>query len=322
MSKGHSLIRFDKFMEKALYDPTGGYYARRITGVGRSGDFTTAPTLSRVTGRAVAAWAAAAMKECSTFHLVEIGPGEGRLSESIMEHLPWTTRLRTKLHLIETSAPLEEIQRKRLGKRAVWHKTPVEAMQACGGKAVLFSNELVDAFPVRCFQKMEEGWRELSIQMGPPVREQFLPPSSLPDSSSFAVDHPLGQRIEVHESYHEWLSSWMPLWKTGRILTIDYGAEAGSLYHRRPHGTLRAYLMQQRLEGMAVYENPGRQDLTADVNFTDLRQWSRKWASEGDLRSFGGFLYPYLDPENPADAYLADGNGAGGAFLVLDQKRL
>lgn len=135
------------------------------------------------------------------------------------------------------------------------------------------------------------------------------------------VAHPPGQRIEVHESYHQWLADWMPGWKTGRMLTIDYGAEAAALYHRRPRGSLRAYLLQQRLEGPAVYGNPGRQDITADVNFTDLREWTREWLDEGTLLPFGKFLEPFLNPENPADAYLADPEGPGGAFLVLDQKR-
>jgi SAM-dependent MidA family methyltransferase len=321
MSGNQPPIRFDRFMARALHDPKTGYYARRITGVGRGGDFTTAPTLSKVTGKAVAAWAAAAMKECGTFHLVEIGPGEGRLAVAVLEHLPWFTRLRTRLHLVETSPPLAEIQRTLLGSRATWHRTPAEAMQACGGKAVVFSNELVDAFPVRCFQKTENGWKELAVRLGPPVEEVLLEVDDLPFSSSFAVAHPPGQRIEVHESYHQWLEEWMPLWKVGRMLTIDYGAEAAALYHRRPGGSVRAYLLQQRLEGAAVYENPGRQDLTADVNFTDLRNRGREWFKDNTLRSFGQFLGPFLDPNNPADAYLADINGPGGSFLVLDQKR-
>ncbi len=321
MSGNQPLLRFDRFMDRALHDPETGYYSRRITGVGRGGDFTTAPTLSRVTGKAVAVWAAAAMKACGTFNLIEIGPGEGRLAAAVLEHLPWFTRLRTKLHLVETSRPLAEIQRKLLGNRATWHRTPAEALEACGGKAVIYSNELVDAFPVQRFQKTESGWQELAVRLGPPVEEVLLDVAVLPLSSSFVGGHPTGQRIEVHESYHEWLVGWMPLWKAGRMLTIDYGAEAAELYHRRPRGSVRAYLLHQRLEGLAVYGNPGRQDITADVNFTDLRDWSRAWTHESTLRTFGEFLGPFLDPGNPADAYLADPSGPGGAFLVLDQGR-
>ena len=85
------------------------------------------------------------------------------------------------------------------------------------------------------------------------------------------------------------------------MLTIDYGGAAEDIYHRRPRGTIRAYLLQHRLEGPAVYENPGRQDLTADVNFTDLIEWSGDWAASGVLKSLGEFIAPFLDPANPAD---------------------
>ncbi len=314
------VTRFDHFMDRALHDPESGYYARRITGVGRRGDFTTAPTLSGVTGRAIAAWAAAALKETGTRHLIEIGPGEGKLAAAVLEHLPWLTRLRLKLHLVETSAPLAEIQRGTLGGRAEWHRNPAEALSACGGNAVIFSNELVDAFPVRRFQKTHEGWYETGIRRNP-LEEVLLDPTPLPVSSSFAIHHPPNQRIEVHESYRQWLDGWLPLWKAGRMLTIDYGSTADRLYHRRPQGSLRSYLFQQRLEGLSIYENPGRQDITADVNFTDLIDWSGTWAASSDLRTFAEFIRPHLDPANPADAYLADEEGPGAAFLVLDQKR-
>ena len=56
-----SPIAFEEFMRRALYDPVRGYYSRRITGVGKRGDFTTAPMLSEAPARAIAAWAARAM---------------------------------------------------------------------------------------------------------------------------------------------------------------------------------------------------------------------------------------------------------------------
>jgi hypothetical protein len=45
---------------------------------------------------------------------------------------------------------------------------------------------------------------------------------------------------------------------------------------------LRAYRDQNRLTGGSVYELPGRQDITADVNFDDLQHWARElgWKCE------------------------------------------
>ena len=312
MFEVHTPISFEQFMARALHDPQHGYYARRITAVGRRGDFTTAPMLSDAPACAIAAWACKALRETGCRHLIEIGPGEGTLAAAVRRHLPWHVRWKTRLHLVETSGPLVARQRELLGKRANWHSGMSDALTACGGRAVIFSNELVDAFPVRRFQKTSAGWQELAVCFDPQRRahESLLPPAPLPDSSGFLASHPIGQWIEVHDSYHRYLAAWLPSWKSGRLLTIDYGATAANLYHRRPAGSIRGYLFQQRLEGPAIYENPGRQDLTADVNFTDLQNWSQPWVSEQNLMSFAEFLHgPADDP------------GVGGAFLVLDQKR-
>lgn len=316
------LVRFDDFMRHALHDPERGYYARRITGIGGGrSDFTTAPQMTSVLARAVAAWAAKALRETGCRDLIEIGPGSGALAVAVRRHLPWALRWRTRLHLVETSAPLVRLQRQALGRRARWHAHPCAALRACGGRAVIFSNELVDAFPVRRFKLTGAGWRELALELNPPrpPREILLGEAPLPPSSSFHQPHAPGQWIEVHDSYREWLAEWLPEWRAGRLLTVDYGAAAATLYHRRPRGTLRGYLLQQRVEGADCYLNPGRQDLTADVNFTDLADWAAPWADTVALRPLDGFLRPFADPASAADQALLDPAGAGGAFLVLEQ---
>ena len=313
-------ITFEEFMARALHDPQHGYYARRISGVGRRGDFTTAPMFSQAPAAAIADWAAKALKMTGCRDLIEIGPGEGDLAAGVLLNLPWKLRWKTRLHLVETSIPLAARQRELLGKRATYHTRIQDVLNNCGGKAVIYSNELVDAFPVRKFQKTTAGWQELAVHFDERKRahESRLAPASLPDSAGFLDHHPLGQWIEVHDSYRRFLTDWLPHWNAGRLLTIDYGATTESLYHRKPRGSIRGYLHQQRLEGPAIYENPGRQDLTADVNFTDLMNWSQPWVSEQRLSTFGEFLQA---PRNLDDSLLADPLGAGGAFLVLDQKR-
>ncbi len=308
-------------MRQALHDPVSGYYARRIKGIGHCGDFTTAPMLSDSLACAISAWAARAMKETGCRDLIEIGPGEGFLSAAVLRDMLWRQRWKTRLHLVETSAPLAEIQKKQLGRSATWHDCPARALAACGGKAVIFSNELVDAFPVRLFEKSNRGWHEVAVSWkAGRASESLMELAPLPPSSGFSEIHPVGQRIEVHASYREWLLNWLPHWKAGRLLTIDYGAEAETLYRRRPRGTLRGYLLQQRMEGLEIYQNPGRQDLTADVNFTDLVDWSAPWLSENKLQSLAAFLRGFHDPRHPADRALCDENDAGGAFSVLDQR--
>jgi SAM-dependent MidA family methyltransferase len=100
------------------------------------------------------------------------------------------------------------------------------------------------------------------------------------------------------------------------------------LYRGRWSGTLRGYLRQQRLHGGALWQNFGRQDLTADVNFTDLIRWGERLGltttrletqSELLLR-----LVPALAIRARFDrriAFLLDRWGAGSAYRVLEQTR-
>src|SRR5688572_24806923 len=177
--QAHGPLRFDRFMDLALHDPERGYYARRIRGVGKGGDFTTTPMLTPVLGKAVSAWAKAALKESGCRDLIELGPGEGALAEAVMNAFPWWSKPR--LHLVERSVPLREKQAARLGKRVTWHETIESALDACGGKACLYSNEFADAFPVRRFRREESSWSELFLE----PEQSWRPCDDLPESSVF-----------------------------------------------------------------------------------------------------------------------------------------
>lgn len=306
-----SPISVEEFMRSALYDSRHGYYARRISGIGARGDFTTAPMLSGAPAAAIARWAMCALRETGCRDLIEIGPGEGLLMRQIISRFPWFRKIRTRFHLVETSTPLREKQRALLGKRVTWHHHPAAALNACGGRAVIFSNELVDAFPVRVFRKVGPSWHEVFVAAGP---REILRPAPLPDSTSHQIPAPAGQQIEIHESYRTWQQSWLPLWQHGKLLTIDYGATAEQLYHRRPHGTLRSYFMHQTGTGLEIYQNPGRRDLTADVNFSDLIRWGESAGLASRLVDFSTFLTEHQSP--PPTAWR---DGVGTAFLVLEQ---
>lgn len=290
---------FEQFMQRCLHDPQRGYYAKNIHTIGSRGDFTTAPQLSEAPAKAIAAWATQAMRYHQTRNLIEIGPGMGTLSKQVLHHLPLTLRFTTKLHLVDSSPTLLTHQKNILEKRASFHPTIHQALKSCDGKAVIFSNELVDAFPVRLFQKTQTDWKEIALNhFDKQTHEILIDPPTLPKSSIFNGNFPLGQRVEVHESYQKWLHSWLPLWHRGEILTIDYGDIAENLYHRRPQGSLRGYLLQHKIEGPAIYQNPGLQDLTTDVNFTDLIEWGKPFLQHETPQNFSDFIHPFTQPQD------------------------
>jgi SAM-dependent MidA family methyltransferase len=138
------------------------------------------------------------------------------------------------------------------------------------------------------FRKDADAWTELHLQVvDGKLTEAFLPPQRpLPDSRIFENAWADGQRIEVFASVRDWMKELSNAWREGAMLSIDYGGTTGEIYDRRPQGTLRAYRGQQRLTSAEVYELPGRQDITADVNFDDLQRWVRDFGWEaGGIKS-------------------------------------
>ncbi len=308
-------IPFERFMREALYHPAFGYYSARIRGVGRAGDFSTWPALDRMPARAIAAW----LRRARPRHIIEVGAGSGQMAADVLGGLGWLGRVRATYHIVEVSAPLRVKQQELLGRRAVWHDDMGAALRAAGGRASIISNELPDAFPCRVFVRESESWRELAVRLeGGGVREVLVPCERLPRSSAFGHEFPEGSRIEVAESYHQWLGSWAGEWKGGRMLTIDYGGEMPELYRRRPAGTIRAYARQQRLTGSDVYGAFGQRDITCDVNFTDLRDRGESlgWTTRS-LGSLGRFIESQL----PGTILPEGFQDAAAAFQVLIQDR-
>ena len=322
-SADKNVCRFDHFMQHALHDPSIGYYTRNIQTVGASGDFSTTATLSNLLGKAIAHHAIKWQQQFKTpLNLIEIGGGDGSLANSVIQSLPLVKRWKCNYHLVESSFTLTKKQQesKKLSKKITWHSDMQSALENCHGVAFIFSNELVDAFPVRIFQHTNNSstWKELHIDG---LNEILCEADHLPESSSFITyKHSPQQRIEVHESYHEWLISWRKYWKQGQMLTVDYGDIHPNIYYRMPKGTLRAYSHHQHITGKAVYQNPGKQDITTDVNFTDLIQWGDKLNLKTlSLISQNELLTPFAT-DKPEDQFLIHPDGAGSAFKALLQQ--
>ena len=334
MADNGKAISVESFMREALYHPHHGYYSRRVRTVGRTGDFSTSATLHWSLGRAIAAWAAHHRRSVTrggAWHLIELGGGTGELAAEVQRSLGWWNRVGLRHHLVEVSDGLRAEQQRRLaGQRSVrWHPDMRRALAAADGNALVYSNEFVDAFP--CVQlardPVSDRWHEVGVAWAAEsggIVEVLQPWDGAPDEAWPRV---AGQRVEIHAAYRVWLEEWVARWKAGRMLTIDYGDTPPGLYYRQPRGTLRAYCRHQRFTGLEVYRRFGQQDLTADVNFADLRRWGevlglvtegygtqadflRRWLSPRDLRR---------EEREPALAFLLNAGGAGGAFKVLEQ---
>ena len=269
---------FRDFMWRALYHPERGYYSRRIATVGARGDFSTSASLNPALPRAIAQWIIHEARTTGVTDVIEVGGGDGSLMEATRSHLGFWHRFKLRFHFVEVSASLQTLQKARLANCNIrWHTTLPEALALTNGRALIYHNELMDAFPVELVQydSVSRTWNTISIiWSGESAHESLEAP--LPDITPFSVlnTHPrASQRAEIGTDLYAWFKEWLPLWREGSMLGIDYGEEIQQLYHRRPKGTLRGYILQQRVEGPSIYLNVGRQDLTADVNFTDILEW-------------------------------------------------
>lgn len=279
-------IPFERFMQEALYHPDFGYYTANIRDVGTRGDFSTSATLGDELGTAVAAWIENRIREFGwdrgwkRIPVIEVGAGNGSLAKAVLRKLNWKLRWRLDYMIHETSPVLRHRQKNMLRWQGVrWITSPSKALIESKGEALIFSNELVDAFPCRIFEKYRDGWDEIGIRIsdnGSLSETRFSPITPFPDLDHFSP-LPEGQRVEVHESYRAWLDEWRLFWKKGELLTVDYGDTFENLYSRRASGSIRGYWNHERITGSQIYARFGKQDLTADVNFSDLMQWGKEF---------------------------------------------
>ncbi len=329
-------LRFDRFMELALYHPVHGYYSRNVATVGSKGDFSTTATLSGALAEAIAAWIkqeARALK-LRSLTVVELGAGSGEMASGILRRFPPFSEI--DYRIVELSGPLKEEQQRRLSNRRMrrpsflrrvsfprWFSS-VQAALKDQGEALVFSNEFVDAFPCRRFAKQGGIWFEVFLLFDSGVwREELHSVKDLPESVSFHETFVSGQFIEVHEVYHTWLRELSSVLQKGALLTIDYGGNPVEIFGATPMGTIRAYHRHQRFTGREIYLRAGHQDLTADVNFADLQRWGLDFG----FRTIGYFsqakflrTWGRRALSDERGRFVTDPSGAGSAFRVLHQR--
>ena len=145
-------IGFDRFMAMALYAPGLGYYANALPkfgllpeGVdGEGSDFATAPEISPLFGRALAAQVADALAATGTDEVWEFGAGSGALAHQMLDTLGEAVRRYT---IVDLSGTLRARQQARLapfGERVRWVDELPAALQG-----VVVGNEVLDAMPVK-----------------------------------------------------------------------------------------------------------------------------------------------------------------------------
>lgn len=270
-------ITFYDWMHAALYDPVAGYYRRAdLERWGRAGDYRTSPERSELFAATFARYFAKLYDDLERpreWIIVECGAGDGRFAAGVLRSLaddfPRVFEA-TRYVVCDLSSDALQRARRRLrefeARVEFWSKADIPPVD-CG---IVFSNELLDAFPVRRLMMTDDGLREMLVDVHD---EKFAwTTGQLFTLTASPVKLVKGQIIEVSPGVEAWLREVVARLANGFVVTVDYGAEAEELYDpaMRPQGTLRAYSRHGFVDD--VLAQPGDYDITASVNWTQVKQ--------------------------------------------------
>jgi SAM-dependent MidA family methyltransferase len=271
-------VSFRDFMELALYHPDRGYYSATSPRYGRRGDFITAPTASSWYARAIVRLLRAIAKECGPLTLVDVGSGDGGFLDGVARELGTEpTEVVGRLASVERSESMRRRQRDQFVARAVphLHAADIHELALPPRGCVIHASELYDALPVHRLVAGERGIFELWVAVERdqlrwreyPAREEL---------DEYFRDYGLvlepGQLAEVNLDAAEMHRDLIQLaGESGMALVLDYGHPAARLYDPRARrgGSLACYRAHR--VGRDPFESPGSQDITAHVNWDDLR---------------------------------------------------
>ncbi|MFN2443183.1 MAG: SAM-dependent methyltransferase [Thermoanaerobaculia bacterium] len=308
-----SELTFEEFVGLALYDSDFGYYAAPKSGL----DYATSVDLSPVFPFALARFAgrflaAAGDEVCS---VVDIGCGDGSLLAGIRDHLPESLLPRVRLIGIDRSAG--RLRPEHASDSSLHFTGSIEAIDPAR-PALVFSNELFDAFPFARLVKREEELRELTVRVDRgelawgerPAREEYVH-----YFSTRGIELEVGQFADISLEWGGFYGELAGRIERGAIVTIDYGFPQEKLFDVRVRRYGTAVAFHRHRLNRDLLANPGEQDLTAHINFTDLerRGEAQGWETIGFERQArfllenGAADHPLLAPRESVEPASPEG---------------
>jgi len=236
-------------MQQALYHPEHGYYSSGRCAIGRTGDYFTNVSVGPLFGQLLAVqffeiWER--LGEMNEFVIVEQGAHDGEFARDVLDVVQ---KRRPKFfealryRILEPFPILKERQRRNLeafGDKVDWP----ESLQPFTG--VHFSNELLDAMPVRLVHRGMEKLIALD-------NEKFV----------------FVQRRHEEESHNQpaldWIDEIAANLRRGYIIAIDYGRTDGDFQRR-------VQVRAQHRNLHSPFDSIGEADITVSVDWRSIVQ--------------------------------------------------
>ena len=253
-----------KYMDICLTHPEHGYYPHKQV-FGSKGDFVTSPEFTQLIGELLAVGIAYSQQK-RPIELVEFGPGQGKLMSDMLRTFNRLNIPIAKVHFIETSTKLKQIQKTAL------QQYKVDINWADNIESISFqypfisvAHEFFDAIPIDKYEKINSDWYSVNVMESEALEtisenECRLKYRHLPVEKSF--DHP-DNKLEVSPIREELMGKLCRALSThnGMMYIIDYGK------HGRISDSFRAIKDHKYIDPLTY---PGEADLTSDVDFKSL----------------------------------------------------
>jgi SAM-dependent MidA family methyltransferase len=275
----HGDLSFRDFVEVVLYHPELGYYSRPQSPVGKNGDYVTSPTLSPVfaftLSRLVREFMSRAGDDMCT--IVDIGCGDGGLIHALgcgwrlvgggKSQSPPAASHHPPPRFIGVDRSLDRVKPEH--RNGVTYVQTVDEIPR-GGAHLIISNELFDAIPFARLVMRGGHLHELYVDASFDWSEQEAPGPYEHYFEERGIELADGQFADVSLEWEAMYRDIAKIVERGLIVTFDYGYPEEKLFHSRARrfGTAAAYANHQVTRDLLA--NPGEQDITAHINFSDL----------------------------------------------------
>jgi SAM-dependent MidA family methyltransferase len=306
--KSEVKIDFATYMHDVLYTPEFGYYTGGSHKLGEQGDFITAPECSSLFSETLANQLAQLIKKIPNAVIFEAGAGSGLMAAHILKVLNRKNLLPKQYWILEPSPQLQAKQLDQiqhlcpeLTHHVKWlSEPPTEKFNG-----VIIANEVIDALPIHTIKLSNKGITELGVKLDAhehrftwceldtinPKADEFIINNEIlsnilnyytkEDDSEFYENINKDQPfyIEVNCLLENWLQDITQNLDQGAAIFLDYGDTEKNCYApNKAEGSLRCFYQHRMHNDPFVY--PGLQDITSDVNFTQLALCAQKLGFE------------------------------------------
>ena len=215
-------VSFAWFMQQALYHPEHGYYSSGRCVIGRAGDYFTSISVGPLFGQLlcrqfIEIWEG--LGKIDNFVIVEQGANDGQFARDVLEFSQTCAPeffAALRYRIAEPFRALQERQSRTLqgfDDKIEWSNSLSPFV------GVHFSNELLDAMPVRLIN----GGREKLVALH---GDKFVLVER-PISEGAAAFQPAGAKAAFNQAALDWIDEVATNLQRGYVIAIDYGRLAG-----------------------------------------------------------------------------------------------